>query len=257
MAPHIQPDQLIANLKNDISHNDMQTAAADAAAIIRRDTDLSNPANTTKNLQRDADSLLALGMPEATLEKLGFPKAHIEIPPSGNGAVITDGKTTTPISESDVVKHIAPTDHGKPIMQTVQNGSDQVTTYKYPDGWSAVRTVDSDGVSRFVEKSPDNKESNIMVSYPDGFKMIQSTNADGTHEQLIKYPPTADGKVYEELTDKDGHTLKLVDNYHGIKNAPILIDDDYSDVQGKYADRVQGESRVMDYERRKAGLPAQ
>ncbi len=265
MAPQLQQEQLVqqdpllAHLQNDVSRQNTKAIAQDAAAIIARDTDLSNPANTTKNLQRDASALISAGMSGETLEKLGIlPKAHIEIPPDQDkGAVITDGKTSMPVNQSDVVTNIAAKDHGKPTESTVQDGPNKVTTYTFPDGWTAVKTEDSEGVSRTVEKSPDNKESNTIVSYPDGFNMIQANNADGTHSQLIQYPPTADGKVYEEFTDDKGNTRKLIENYHGIKDAPVLIDDDYSDVQAKYADRVQGEWRVMDYERRKSGVPAQ
>jgi len=247
----------LVRLQNDVLRHDMKSAATDAAAVLARDTDLSNPANTSKNLARDAQTLVKAGVSEDTLQQLGIlPKAHIEIPAEGNGAVITDGKTSMPVTAKDATTNLTTnsTDHGEPLGKTVkQDGTNTVVTYHYADGWTGQGVRDEDGVFRVVEKAPNSKDNTVSVVYPDGFGMVQ-TEKDGRSTQVIVYPPEKDGTVFEEMTDEKGKVHRAVKDWHGIKNAPVFQEEDTYDTDDKYRDRVEGEMRLMEYERKKAGI---
>jgi hypothetical protein len=71
-------DPLLRRLNHDIRDHHMTSAAMDAAAVIRRDTDLSNPLNTKLRLERDAAILVGSGISSAMLVHFGIlPHAQI------------------------------------------------------------------------------------------------------------------------------------------------------------------------------------
>jgi len=77
-------DPLLRRLSHDIHNHHMLSVAKDAEAIIRRDTDLSNPLNTKLRLERDALVLMQSGVSSAMLHHLGLlPRAHIVRPAQG------------------------------------------------------------------------------------------------------------------------------------------------------------------------------
>ena len=258
-------DPLLVRVKDDVLHHDMKAAVADAAQVLRRDTDLAHPENTRKHLSQDAQALAKAGISEGTLEQLGIlPKAHFEIEAGQRGAVITDGKTSMPVSVKDATTDLAapgkdadakPGEHGARLGETAKKvGTDTIITYHYADGWTGQSVISEDHIVRNVEKSPDSKDCSVAVLYPDGFGMLQKQHDGVTTNEMTVYPPDKNGRVYQHVELGHGSSLDMIKDYHGLKEVPVIFHGDMQTVQDQYADRVEGEMRVMEYEKRQAGI---
>lgn len=80
--PEGSSDPLMDKAKLDISKRDTASLTNDLIQILQRDAKAGDPVGTRQRLQNDHQALHAMGIPDETLEKLGFPMPEVNGAPA-------------------------------------------------------------------------------------------------------------------------------------------------------------------------------
>jgi hypothetical protein len=186
-------EQLVSALTDDIlQHKDAKKTHQDALALIKLDTDLTNPLHTRALLTTDETALVNAGVSKSTLTELHFDVGFLP-----DHSQSTDPPTNVLKTESNGfywLNSILPTsrDDARIVNERLFQNGVYTERYSYSGGRTGESVITPDGVQRITEHGPDSRDRLSAVIDPDGLKLVRL----GDDFTAVRYPQNDNGKYY-------------------------------------------------------------